>query len=229
MKKVSQARLIAMTCAAVLAAASLSIQAESGAAAATAVTATPPNGCGTGWSVYFVPDSIPLAGCDFSKACDEHDGCYGKCETSIEGECEYRKCRPGGSLSGSTRCLTDEKLLALASRANQRRLVCDNKLCDKIREVNKGKAICQAFAIIYREAVKTFGDTAFNGLSGEKVVNQSQDEYVGAVRAFLTVGTEKQFKDFVAAADAGKPKVDFSRPLAYDAPHGLKNVPEKNP
>lgn len=42
------------------------------------------NGCGSGWNTYFVPDMdylslIELAWIDFSKACNEHDKCYGTC------------------------------------------------------------------------------------------------------------------------------------------------------
>ena len=57
------------------------------AVAQTLPQPTAPNGCGTGWNRYFVPDSIPLFQCQFKSCCDNHDVCYGKCESSVAGVC----------------------------------------------------------------------------------------------------------------------------------------------
>ena len=49
--------------------------------ATTSVPSLPgPNGCGTGWNTWLVPDSLPVLSCAFESACNAHDVCYGKCE-----------------------------------------------------------------------------------------------------------------------------------------------------
>ena len=76
-----------------------------------------PNGCGSGWSVYLVLDSIPLAHCTFRAACDGHDDCYGKCEGRVQDrrapQCEYLRCRQGGDLFKQPACQSDPKFAKL--------------------------------------------------------------------------------------------------------------------
>ena len=106
---------------------------------------TSPNGCGAGWSLLFVPNSIPLAKCQFKEACDNHDLCYGKCENSFAEECEYRRCRKGGDLYGDIQCLTDERLVNLIGKAEERRRKCDDELCDEIIEKVLHQFHCENF------------------------------------------------------------------------------------
>lgn len=182
------------------------------------------NGCGSGWSLYFVPDSIKLAECSFKAACDQHDICYGKCEKSFVGECEYRRCQAGGDLYKNNECKINENLLILMVKANQRKRVCDADLCDKIRKINKGKPICEAFAIVYRDAVRYFGKDKFLGIDGADFnLNQSEKEHLKAIHDFFKNGNEEQFKKLYEFFDSGMPIIDFKKPIIFDDNKGLVN------
>lgn len=187
------------------------------------VTATPPNGCGTGWSLYFVPNSVPLAGCRFKQACDSHDMCYDKCSGSFEGRCEYRRCRSGGDLFQKTTCITDSRLLTSQAMAEERRARCDASFYMQMRMLNKGKLVCEAFSIVYRDAVKTWGGPEFSGADQFDGPPQPQETYTGAISEFLEKGTPAEFQAFVDAADKGQRPVNFRRPIRYRAGRGLSN------
>jgi hypothetical protein len=83
--------------------------------------ASKPNGCGSSWTIYLVPDSIPVAECTFRPACDQHDNCYGKCEGRAKDirapQCAYLRCRSGGDLFNSAQCKTDSNLKRLELEA----------------------------------------------------------------------------------------------------------------
>lgn len=179
-----------------------------------------PNGCGSGWSIYLVPDSIPLAHCAFRAACDGHDDCYGKCEGRVQDrrapQCEYLRCRDGGDLFKQTICQSDPKFAKLDREAQKRRSKCDAEIGAKIREINEGKPICQAFAYVYENAVKRFGDPYFKGLKISKLL-QSKEEYDAAIREFFLHGTPEEFEAFNAHPPA------FDRDLAYVQGQGLVN------
>jgi len=185
---------------------------------------TSPNGCGTGWNRYFVPDSIPIVQCSFEVACDEHDICYGKCENSITGDCEYRRCREGGDLYKNTKCKTDENILHSGVKAGLRRLQCDTEFYQKLRTINKGKFVCEAFAIVYRDAVKNWGEGAWNGIARFEGPTQDQDEYEKAIRDLFSKGTEEQFKGIVDADITGSKSINLKRPIKYDSIKGLVNI-----
>ena len=181
-----------------------------------------PNGCGSGWSVYLVPDSIPLAHCTFRAACDGHDDCYGKCEGRVQDrrapQCEYLRCREGGDLYNSPRCQSDPKFAKLDREAQKRRSKCDAKIGAKIREINEGKPVCQAFAYVYENAVKRFGDPYFKGIRISSLL-QSKDDYDAAIREFFRRGTPAEFEAFNAHPPS------FDGDLSYEPGKGLINVP----
>lgn len=191
---------------------------------------TPPNGCGSGWSLPFVPNSLPLIGCQFRKACDNHDVCYGRCELSTAGECEYRRCVKGGDLYNDDICFTDLRLINLGIKAFRRKSLCDDGLCNDIRALNKGKPICEAFAEVYRVAVEVLGRDAFQGIQGIDTLlelGQSKEEYGKALQQFFEHGTDAQFSEFVRKVDSGAQPVDLKRAIVFDQGGGLINVPRK--
>jgi hypothetical protein len=178
-----------------------------------------PNGCGSGWSVYLVLDSIPLAHCTFRAACDGHDDCYGKCEGRVQDrrapQCEYLRCRQGGDLFKQPACQSDPKFAKL-DREVKRRSKCDAEIGAKIREINEGRPVCQAFAYVYENAVKRFGDPFFKGLRISELL-QSKDDYDAAIRAFFLHGAPEEFEAF----NAHPPALD--QDLAYVPGQGLIN------
>ena len=181
-----------------------------------------PNGCGSGWSVYLVPDSIPLAHCTFRAACDGHDDCYGKCEGRVQDrrapQCEYLRCREGGDLYKQPRCQSDPKFAKLDREAQKRRSACDKEIGAKIRKINAGKPVCQAFAYVYENAVKRFGDPFFKGIRISSLL-QSKEEYDDAIREFFRRGMPDEFEAFNAHPPS------FDRDLTYEPGKGLINVP----
>lgn len=188
---------------------------------------TLPNGCGSGWNLPIVSDSLPLVGCQFKDSCDKHDICYGKCELSTEGDCEYRRCRKDGDLFGKDICFTDLRLITLGTKALSRKRSCDDGLRSDIRAVNKGKPVCEAFAEVYRAAVALFGDSAFIGIDASIALGQSKEEYARAVQQFFERGTEAQFRKLVESVDSGAQTVDLKKPISFDAKKGLINVPSQ--
>lgn len=186
-----------------------------------------PNGCGTGWNVYLIPDRIPILQCKFGDSCNRHDACYSVCLTRTDGDCEYRRCRPGGDLNGSARCRTDVNLLLLGGKAQERRSSCDASFYTSMRAANQGKFACEALAIVYRDAVKFFGDPAFAGFgiaNPPPAWKQSQDEYNKALAEFFTRSSVDDFRRFVEAADAGRPTVNLCGRLQYIEGTGLMNI-----
>jgi hypothetical protein len=195
----------------------------SGSAIAQLSTPTAPNGCGSGWSRFFTPNSLPLLKCEFKSSCDGHDVCYGRCETSFTGECEYRRCRPGGDLHNKSECQSDERLGNLQARATVRRQTCDQAFYRQLRTVNAGRTVCEAFAIVYRDAVKNFGAGFFSGIDTFEGPPQPQAEYEGAIREFFENGSEAQFRQLVQAADQDRPIVNLKRPISFSRNEGLTN------
>ncbi|RYY85712.1 MAG: hypothetical protein EOO15_16345 [Chitinophagaceae bacterium] len=173
--------------------------------------ATEPNGCGSGWSLRFVPDNVRFLSCKFKSSCDNHDRCYDKCGDSLTGVCEYRRCRPDGDLYQTVECATSEQLKALTFAATKRREVCDSKLHDEIVASNPGWA-CRAIAIVYREAVKEWGDGNFSGYGTRAMPaawKQSQKDYEEAIQRFFQSASEAELEQFVQSFDNGHPSVNF--------------------
>lgn len=107
------------------------------------------NGCGTdGIAGLLVPDSTIFSRCQFKKACDTHDLCYGRCQM-------YR------DLHGKTTCKDP-----IAKEG--RRKVCDTTFFDDIVSDNKDRGICKFYAKIYQTVVKTFGKGNFFGYEIEQ-------------------------------------------------------------
>jgi hypothetical protein len=189
--------------------------------------AAQPNGCGSGWSTKVVPDKIRLLNCSMKTSCDTHDTCYSKCEGRVDGICEYQKCRPSGALYGAPVCKTDAKLLKLGFDAQTRRAACDTAIAIDITSANPNNWACRAVAIIYSRAVKTWGDSAFSGYGSPNeplAWAQTQEDYDKAIADFIQFSNEQDFKDFVIAAESGKPQVNFCGRLKYSKDSGLTNV-----
>jgi hypothetical protein len=181
-----------------------------------------PNGCGAGWTVYLVPDSIPLFRCTFRAACDGHDNCYGKCSgralDTTAPECEYLRCKAGGDLFNSAQCKTSIRLTKLAVEAQARRKTCDLGLGSAIVANNIGRPVCQAFGYAYEKAVRSFGNPNFQGLDNvASTLKQPKEEYEAAIREFFRKGTDAEFAKF----NANPPS--FELPLKYVEGRGLIN------
>lgn len=127
-------------------------------------SATRPNGCGSGWERFIVPDRIKLIGCDFRASCDQHDLCYGACGTYESGksppQCEYLRCKEGGDLYGKEEC-DSIKFRRLGITAEQRRVKCDADFMINIVANNPGNARCELFSAVYPFAVRVLGSKAF--------------------------------------------------------------------
>lgn len=189
--------------------------------------ASEPNGCGSGWSTFVVPDRIRLLGCDFKASCDLHDKCYSLCDKSLEGICEYRRCRVGGDLFGNRICSDDDKFKNLISAAQARRNSCDVSLGDEIRNRNPGKPGCRALGVLYRYAVKEWGDPNFAGfgtVDQPLAWKQPQREYNKALSDFLAKATDEELKKFADAADTSTPVVNLCGRLRYSDADGLQNL-----
>lgn len=182
-----------------------------------------PNGCGTGWNRYLVPNSIPILQCEFKEACNTHDTCYARCEKSLDGDCEYRRCRPGGDLAGNAICWTDERYLSLANKARQRRNTCDANFHSDLLKLNAGRYVCHAFAVIYRDAVKIWGDGPFIGIDPAPNLTQQREDYEKAIRDFFIGGTEPQFRRIVEEDKTGRQTVDMKRNIRFTPDKGLEN------
>lgn len=185
------------------------------------------NGCGSGWNVWVVPDSIPILNCQFRDACNKHDICYGKCEGSNAPECAYLRCKSGGDLYGSDQCRTDLALLRSWTDSQARKATCDHNLGDTIVSANPGRFVCGALGIVYRKAVKEWGGSAFSGLGDGQTIEawrQPKDEYDKAIRDFFRLATPEQFEDFIRSQNSSNPKVKFNHPLRFDPERGLVNI-----
>lgn len=178
-----------------------------------------PNGCGSGWNRSFVPDSIKGI-CEMKASCDAHDTCYSKCEQSLEGECEYRRCRVGGDIYKTPACRTN-KFGRLLGAAQERRKVCDLALQNDIVTSNAPR-VCGVVAILYRKAVNFLADGAFTGMTPAHQIADST-QYDKALERFLTQGTEEQFNDFINSEQSKTPEVDLLRPVKFDPTSGLIN------
>lgn len=189
--------------------------------------AAEPNGCGSGWSTFVVPDRIKLLGCEFKASCDLHDKCYSICDSSLEGICEYRRCRTGGDLFGQDVCSEDKRLVDLIKAAQTRRDSCDVKLGDDIRNGNPNKWGCKALGVLYRYAVKEWGDGNFAGYGSRSqplAWKQQQAAYNKALTDFLEHATQDDLKEFVESADSSTPVVNLCGRLRYSRDGGLENL-----
>lgn len=110
------------------------------------------NGCGPEGFGWLVLDSTPFSKCDFSKACDRHDICYGK-------------CLEGGALHGNPTC--KDKKAKLERKRN-----CDLALRNGISGDNPGHKICRSYAAGYHWFVSNLGDNSFKGAKGMSDANR---------------------------------------------------------
>lgn len=123
--------------------------------------------------------------------------------------------------------MTDERLVGLAINAALRRDACDAQFYTDLQRLNVGKIVCRAFAVIYRSAVKRWGDDAFIGVDvvPSALTQQSREDYEKAIREFFRNGTDAQFRRIVEEDEAGSKAVDMKRPLGFTRDKGLFNLP----
>ncbi|MCA3061090.1 MAG: hypothetical protein ING69_02565 [Rhodocyclaceae bacterium] len=110
------------------------------------------------------------------------------------------------------------------AKASARRAKCDQALYKDIYEQNDKRMACRAFAVIYRYAVKTWGDDKFLGADAGAVITQSREEYEKAIRDFFENGTEEQFKRIVEEDAANRQVVNMKRNIGFSKEKGLVNV-----
>jgi hypothetical protein len=194
---------------------------------AQAVTA--PNGCGTGWNRYLVPDRIKLVGCEFKAACDAHDICYGACESggaqAKESQCEYLRCQSGGNLHGQAIC-DDAQFRKLRIASVNRRAECDGKFLIKLQEINPEKPHCTLFTALYPFAVRVLGGKAFIGADSldAQYSEEEKRKYAEALNQLFEKWPQEKLRQFEADFKAGNTKLDMTKPIRFDATRGLINV-----
>jgi hypothetical protein len=110
-------------------------------------------------------------------------------------------------------------LTRLAVEAQKRRKLCDIAIGSKIRLINPGRPVCQAFGYVFEKAVRRFGDAHFQGIDPiPQTLTQSKADYDAAIREFFRQGTVAEFETF----NARPPSLDL--PLQYIKGKGLVNV-----
>lgn len=193
----------------------------------SATSAAEPNGCGSGWNTFLVPDRILLLNCEIKASCNKHDLCYAICDQSMEDKCEYRRCRRGGDLYETDVCKEDDKFIKLEKSAQARRSSCDAQFGDDIRSNNSNSWGCKAVGVLYRFAVKEWGDGSFAGFGTEAqpaAWKQPQSEYNKALIDFLSKASEDELKKFVKDSESTTPKVNLCGRLRYTREEGLSNL-----
>ena len=198
-------------------------------AAIASNTHAEPNGCGTGWNRYLVPNSVPLAACQFKVSCDQHDICYGKCgdlpADKRPPQCEYLRCRPEGDLFRKQEC-GDVKFVELKKDADGRKRQCDAVFYTNIVNNNPEKPVCRAFAVIYRNAVQYFGGGAFAGIDGRVVggLSRTQEERSrAAIDSLLTQLSSSELTEFSDALEKGDVQIDWRREVFFSKEKRLHN------
>ncbi len=199
------------------------------AASGQPISATP-NGCGSGWNTYLVPDTLPVLSCRFETACNRHDLCYGNCipgsPGALEPACAYLRCRAGGDLDGQAECQSPA-FSELRQQATQRRQVCDRSFYDELQRTNRDRRLCTAFALLYREAVALFGAGSFFG-AGPEAADRGPEIRVPpdsqkAIDELLRSGSDRQLDELIRRLEAATPEIDLGQPLRYDRRRGLTN------
>lgn len=183
------------------------------------------NGCGSGWSRPFVPDKIQFLGCYFKKACDQHDYCYGACESETKSpECEYLRCKDNGDLVGEPIC-DSVQYRDLREKSEKRKKICDLKFAEDLAQSNRGNGKCLFFAWLYPKAVQLFGSSSFVGIDPGSV-SLSQDDVdlsLVSINNFITNASTEELQNFQSRIDNGTQVINFSRPLHYNKSKGLFN------
>ena len=111
-----------------------------------------------------------------------------------------------------------------------RRSKCDINLAAAIINDNPERWACKAVAIIYREAVKRWGNPNYSGYGKWEqpaAWRQQQQDYDKAIALFLEQASDADFRQFVKSFDSEKPGVNFCARLRFSTGSGLENV-DKN-
>jgi hypothetical protein len=199
--------------------------------AQTATLPSPaPNGCGSSWNTYLVPDSIPILGCDFKDACNQHDTCYARClpntPTALLPECTYLKCEQNGELNGQAQCNT-EPFNTLRAQAAQRKKSCDLNFYSTLGAKNFSNLVCHAFSSLYYKAVDRFGGGSFFGAAPTIASLDVVPNFNRAVIAdFLKNASPAELKRVEEDLKMTTPSLDLSKPLTFSADKGLRQAPQ---
>jgi hypothetical protein len=178
-----------------------------------------PNGCGSDFSKYIVPDR--LLGCEMKTSCDAHDVCYGRCVTTEQiandSVCFYRTCETGGANAGKSVCSRME-LQKMKQARDDRRLGCDEKFFDHIKENNSSKAVCRVIGEVYRKGVKVLGNSSFFGttVAIERLSDQERAAYKAALDEFFANANESEIIALELELKMGASGLDLSKPIRYD-------------
>ncbi|NCT98316.1 MAG: hypothetical protein GXD23_13180 [Comamonadaceae bacterium] len=114
--------------------------------------------------------------------------------------------------------------MSLASEARQRRNTCDANFYSDLLKLNADRFVCHAFAIVYRDAVKIWGDGPFMGVDSAPNLTQQREDYEKAIRDFFVRGTETQFRQIVEEDKKGQKAVDMKRNIRFMPDKGLVNT-----
>lgn len=118
------------------------------------------NGCGSGWNEKFVPDSSLLGnlyalGFDFTSACDNHDICYGTCNSG------HAACDNKFLTEMRSEC--DSRFIRLNSRSFL------SPLSNPLYVL--GRIQCKATAQFYYGGVRAVGGSAFKAAQDEACID----------------------------------------------------------
>ncbi len=163
---------------------------------------------------------MKLAGCEFKTACDVHDLCYGKCDRSLVGECEYRKCQKDGEHYEKQICY-EPPLLTNILEAKNRRSICDKKFFADIDSRNN-KPICTVFAGIYWLGVRGLGGDYFAGGQVSAALPFMQKRNLNVMNKFLESASEKELEQFLDQIKT-ETTADIAKPIYYNKDRGLIN------
>lgn len=188
-----------------------------------------PNGCGSGWNAYLVPDEIKILGCTFKSSCDSHDICYSKCIEPVpvtsKNLCEYKRCLPKGDLSGTATCETFA-FSTLKIESLTRKGICDQKFGIDLAFNNKNKPACNLFLSLYPYAVSILGKSSFLGgddLGVVAVSDVEKKEFALAINSLYSSWSESQIVKFDSDIRSGLILIDLSKPIRFDNKKGLFN------
>ena len=188
-----------------------------------------PNGCGSNFSQYIVPDR--LLGCEMKASCDAHDVCYGRCisaeQIANDQVCFYRTCETRGANAGKSVCSRME-LQKMKQARDDRRLGCDEKFFDHIKENNSSKAVCRVIGKVYRKGVKVLGNSSFFGttVAVERLSDQERAAYKTALNEFFLNANESEIIALELELERGGNGLDLSKPIRYDK--GTKKLLNSN-
>jgi hypothetical protein len=202
-----------------------------GLTVASITSAQSTNGCGSGWNTYLVPDSLPLGICNFEQSCNNHDVCYGKCDTASTDSaeqnprCAYLQCKKGGRHFEDDSVCSQSIYKTSEIEAKKRKATCDSRFYSEIADFNNSRPICVAFAALYSKAVQKFGEGAFMGAAPAEGTNENalpiSRGNMRAFEQFLKEAGDSELKKVIEDIKKPSTQIDPSRPLRFEKGKGL--------